>query len=116
MKRAVTWFFKNWANFSGRATRKEYWLYFFVMMGLSMVSSVTLKPYLLASQLSSLIYFFVFLIPGLAITIRRLHDIGKSGWNFLFGLIPFVGAIILLVFFCRKSQEGENRYGPSPVA
>jgi len=54
------------------------------------------------------------LIPSLAVGVRRLHDIGKSGWWLLIGLIPLVGAIVLLVFACQDSQPGTNQWGPSP--
>lgn len=53
-------------------------------------------------------------VPSLAVTVRRLHDIGRSGWWFLLGLIPIVGAIVLLVFMVTDSQAGANRYGPNP--
>jgi uncharacterized membrane protein YhaH (DUF805 family) len=53
-------------------------------------------------------------IPGLAVAVRRLHDIGKSGWNLLLCLIPLVGAIILIIWYCQPSQEGDNEYGPNP--
>ena len=54
------------------------------------------------------------LLPGLAVAIRRLHDIGKSGWFVLLALIPIVGSIILIVFYVKDSEPGENKYGPNP--
>ncbi|CCB90071.1 DUF805 domain-containing protein [Simkania negevensis] len=105
---------KNWGNFRGRARRKEYWLFFLAMIiGSIVINFLRISPF--TQMLCSLLYFFVFMIPGLAVTVRRLHDIGKSGWNILFALIPLIGPIVLLVFYCRKGQEGENRYGPSPL-
>ena len=61
-----------------------------------------------------LIYCLAIIIPGLAVGVRRLHDIGKSGWNCLIGLIPFFGWIILLVWFCKDSQAGKNKWGSNP--
>ena len=63
--------------------------------------------------LASLYNLAVF-IPGLAVSVRRLHDIGKSGWWFLILLVPFIGAIVLLIFFCLDSQPGGNKYGSNP--
>ena len=60
------------------------------------------------------LYCLAVFLPGLAVEIRRLHDVGKSGWMILIALIPFVGAIWLLVLFCLDSQPGENQYGPNP--
>ena len=55
------------------------------------------------------------LLPNLALTIRRLHDIDKSGWSILFGLIPFVGGIILLIWYLSKGTDGPNRFGDDPL-
>jgi len=60
------------------------------------------------------LYSLAVLIPSLAVTVRRLHDVGKSGWFILVGLIPLIGSIWLLVLFCTDSKPGENQYGPSP--
>jgi len=60
------------------------------------------------------IYSLLVLVPGLAVAVRRLHDIGKSGWMLLIGLIPIVGGIILLIWAASDSQPGDNQYGPNP--
>ena len=60
------------------------------------------------------IYSLAVLLPGLAVAVRRLHDIGKSGWWLLIALVPFVGAIILIVFFVKEGDPGSNEYGPNP--
>lgn len=62
----------------------------------------------------SVIYSLAVLVPSLAVIVRRLHDIGKSGGWFFISFVPFVGGIILLVFECMDSQPGENAYGPNP--
>lgn len=99
---AVKSCFGKYATFSGRANRSEYW-YFVLFTFLCGII-----PFL--GYLASL----VFLIPGIAVAVRRLHDLGKSGWNYLFVLIPLVGPILLIIWFCQPSQEGENQYGPNP--
>jgi uncharacterized membrane protein YhaH (DUF805 family) len=54
------------------------------------------------------------LLPSVAVAIRRLHDIGRTGWWYLIVLVPFVGWIVLIVFFCTKSQDGPNQWGDAP--
>lgn len=104
--------FKNYVNFKGRARRKEYWMFvlfnFIVAIVLSIIDS------LIGITILSTIYSLAVIIPSLALCFRRLHDIGKSGAWILLGLIPLVGEIILIVFFCTDSQAGENQYGPNP--
>ncbi len=111
----MEWFLKvirQYADFSGRARRKEYWMYFLfyiifylVLFAIDMV----LKIGILA-----LIYALALLIPSIAVSVRRLHDIGKSGWFILIALIPAIGAIILLIFMVTDSNPGDNQYGPNP--
>lgn len=69
---------------------------------------------LIQFQWLSVIYCLAVLVPSLAVIVRRLHDIGKSGGWFFISFVPFVGGIILLVFECMDSQPGENAYGPNP--
>jgi len=69
------------------------------------------------SVLGGILYFgyaLAVMIPSLAVTVRRLHDIGKSGWYYFIGLIPFIGGIILLVWFCQDSEAGSNQWGANP--
>ena len=92
----------NYANFSGRARRSEYWWW-------------TLFTLLWAwIPLVNLLLLLVFFIPSLAVAIRRLHDTGRSGWWILLGLIPVLGGLVLLVFYCIDSQEGANAWGLNP--
>lgn len=60
------------------------------------------------------LYFLLTFLPGLAVMVRRLHDVGKSGWMFFIALVPIIGAIWLLVLFVKDSESGENKYGPNP--
>ena len=106
-------FWSRFADFSGRSRRKDYWipmLVIFVIIGiLSGIDGMIIGMPILASLFSLAI-----IIPGLAVTIRRFHDIGRSGWAILFGFIPAVGSIILLFFMAKDSQPGQNQYGPNP--
>ncbi|WML48330.1 DUF805 domain-containing protein [Neobacillus sp. PS3-34] len=104
---------KNYTGFSGRARRKEYWMFFLVNAIISIVLSILQSVADLNNLLTGL-YSLAVLLPSIAVGIRRLHDTGRSGWWLLIALIPIVGGIILLVFTCQDSQENENQYGPNP--
>ena len=112
---------KNYVGFSGRARRKEYWMFALVStlvsIGLMIVDSVS-GTFDAASGwgLLSGIYTLAVLIPSLAVSVRRLHDRDKSGWWLLLALIPLIGAIVLLVWFVMEGEPGENRFGPDPKA
>ena len=112
----VNWYLevlKKYAVFSGRARRKEYWIFllFNIIIGLVLGGIAWLAggPDVLGS-----IYGLVVLIPGIAVSVRRLHDTDRSGWWLLIGLIPLIGTIVLLVFMAQDSQPGANQYGPNP--
>ena len=114
-KEAIVNVLTNYANFSGRARRSEYWLFCLftnvVATALSLLTAVTEASFF--SVLATLFSLAMF-IPGLAVTWRRLHDIGKSGGWYFIALIPLVGAILLLIWLATDSQSGENAYGPNP--
>jgi uncharacterized membrane protein YhaH (DUF805 family) len=103
---AVQTCLKKYADFNGRAGRPEYWWFFLgqflVMLVLGMVSETL-----------SLIAMLGLLLPGLAVGVRRMHDIGKSGWLILIGLIPFIGWLVLLYFFVQPSGPA-NDFGAGP--
>lgn len=101
----------QYAGFSGRARRSEYWYFFLFNFVVSMVASVVDAA--LHSVVLGLIVTLGLILPTLAVGVRRLHDIGRSGWWLLIGLIPLVGAIVLIVFACTDSEPGPNRFGPS---
>jgi len=105
---------KNYVNFKGRARRREYWgfalFYTLVLFALALAGDILGDENGAIVSLYSLATF----LPALAVLFRRLHDIGKSGWFWLFGLIPLVGWIIILIWVCKDSQQGENKYGPNP--
>jgi len=109
----------KYAVFEGRARRKEYW--FFILFNI-LISSVlgtadwimgTFNPQTGVGLFGGL-YMIAILIPGLAVTVRRLHDTGRSGWWFLITLIPLLGGLVLLYFVVSDSDSGQNEYGPSP--
>ena len=103
---------KKYVVFSGRARRKEYWMFtlfsFIVDVVLVVIDSF------IGMQILSGVYALAVLLPTLAVAARRLHDTGRSGWWLLFGIIPVVGWITLLVFMCLDGEQGENKYGYNP--
>ena len=119
----MAWYLLAWqraTDFSGRSRRKEYW-YFQLFNGIVMIFlglfavafSDQGKPAMIPFGLM-FTYGFVVFVPSLAVTIRRLHDIGKSGWWYLIAFVPFLGGIILFVFTLLDSDPDRNKYGPNP--
>jgi len=110
---------KKYAAFSGRARRKEYWYFFLfniiIHIVLAVIDSIT-GSFSLEAGIGLLggIYALAVLIPGVAVTVRRLHDTERSGWWFLIALVPLIGAIVLLVFLVQDSKPGQNQYGANP--
>lgn len=104
--------FSKYAVFSGRARRSEYW--WFVLFSFLVGIVVSIIDQIIGNAILQLIVSLALLLPSLAVAARRLHDTGRTGWWLLLGLIPLVGAIVLLVFMCMDSQPGQNAYGPSP--
>lgn len=106
----------KYAEFSGRAQRAEYWYFvlfnFLIGLGLTVVGSIIFTKGV--GQGLNTLYSLAVLIPSLAVGVRRLHDIGKSGWWLFLMLIPLVGPIWLLVLMVTDSNPGDNKYGPNP--
>jgi uncharacterized membrane protein YhaH (DUF805 family) len=111
----MNWFIdgitKNYANFNGRARRKEYWMYVLFSSILTVIAIIIDK--MIGSPLLAILTLALFL-PNLAVTVRRLHDTSKSGWWVLLQFIPFIGAIIIIVFCVQDSTPGSNQYGENP--
>ena len=110
---------KQYADFSGRARRKEYWM--FVLFNMIFAIVAMILDNILGIAIEDVgygplygLYVLAILIPGLAVVVRRLHDVGKSGWMILIALIPLIGAIWLLVLMVTDSNPGENEYGQNP--
>ncbi len=109
---------KKYADFSGRARRKEYWFYILFYVIIAVVLSIIDGIIMGSSGIGILtaIYMLAVLLPTLAVTVRRLHDIGKSGWWYLIVLIPLIGGIWLLILLLQDSQPATNAWGPNPKA
>lgn len=120
---------QNYTVFSGRSTRSEYW--FFVLFNFIFAIAAMIIDNILGTTFKMdtingamripygyiyLLYALAVFLPGLALTVRRLHDVGKSGWFILIGLIPIVGAIWLLVLMVTDSDPRDNKYGPNPYS
>jgi uncharacterized membrane protein YhaH (DUF805 family) len=106
--------FGNYVNFSGRAIRSEYWYWaLFTTIG-------TFVTYLFdratGVPITEPLFSLATLLPGLAVLVRRLHDLDRTGWWVLLIFIPLIGAIVLIVWFCMKGTEGPNRFGPDRFA
>ena len=109
---AIKFGFNGYFDFSGRSSRSEYWWFLLFFMVVSFVVP------LLDSTQSGLISILAVLglyIPVLAVQVRRLHDINRSGWWILISFVPLVGAILLLVWHCSKGTQGDNRFGTDPL-
>ena len=124
---------KQYVDFSGRARRREYWM--FVLINVYWLRRVALSTHTLlgtggfratsgggsfyaANSLGLLsgLYTLAVLLPSIAVTVRRLHDTDRTGWWILLGFIPIIGGIVLLVFYVLEGTRGPNRYGPDPKA
>ena len=130
----MEWYLKvmrdNYTNFSGRARRKEYWMftlvYVIISTGCTVLDNVLGTVFMMdAGPLGEIsmgygwaytICVLIHFIPGLALAVRRLHDVGKSGWFYLIFLIPFIGPVWLLVLFCLEGKKEDNKYGSNPKA
>jgi uncharacterized membrane protein YhaH (DUF805 family) len=111
---------KKYVEFSGRARRKEFWMFVLINFAISVVLSIIDRVIGTDSAngggLLQSIYGLAVLLPSIAVAVRRLHDTNRSGWWILIGLIPLVGTIILIVFYATDGDAGDNKYGPDPKA
>jgi uncharacterized membrane protein YhaH (DUF805 family) len=105
--------FKKYAVFSGRAQRAEYW-YFFIFYFVVLLVILAFEP--MGSGKISGPFSLLMLLPALAVSARRMHDIGKSGWMILINLIPLIGQIWFFVLAITNSNPGTNKFGPNPKA
>ncbi|OCG34043.1 DUF805 domain-containing protein [Gilliamella sp. Gris1-4] len=113
----MNWFIdcitKNYANFNGRARRKEYWMFILFYIILTFITIIIDKMIGSPLAITAILVLALFL-PSLAVTVRRLHDTSKSGWWILLQFIPYIGGIIILVFCVMDSTPGSNQYGENP--
>ncbi|NDW23134.1 DUF805 domain-containing protein [Alteromonas hispanica] len=104
---------KHYADFTGRARRTEYWMFFLFYIIFYVVCATI--SYALGFEALTAIFSLALLIPSLSVGARRLHDTGRTGWWQLLNLIPIIGTIVLIIFFAQDSSE-DNKYGPNPKA
>lgn len=104
---------EHYADFKGRARRKEYWMFTLINLIIAVVLGIV--GGLIKFPFISTIYGLAVLLPGVAVGVRRLHDLGKSGWLLLLGLIPLVN-FYLLYLFCLEGEKTTNAWGPDPKA
>lgn len=107
----------KFADFSGRARRREYWTFALVNCLIAMlllILGLAFGEDSPASNIMVTIFYLIMLVPNLSVSVRRLHDIGKSGWYMFLSLIPLIGGLILLVWALMDSEPGENQYGENP--
>ena len=115
---------RKFADFNGRARRSEYWLFYLfsvvVSFVLGFVGNMVLggadpsNPFAAGGFILQMIWALILLVPSIAVGVRRLHDTDRSGWWLLIALIPFIGAIVLIVFFVFDGTPGPNKFGPDP--
>jgi uncharacterized membrane protein YhaH (DUF805 family) len=110
---AISSGFSNYVNFAGRACRSEYWYWIlFYFIGYVVTGLIDLA---IGYQVTTGLFGLAILLPSLAVTVRRLHDLDRTGWWIFLSLIPIIGWIILLIWYCTKGTEGPNRFGPDPL-
>ena len=113
----MEWYLKalrQYSDFDGRARRMEFWMFALFNWLIGGVLMVVDRFVFEQSYGLSTLYSLAVLIPGIALSVRRLHDVGKSGWMLLIALIPIIGAIWLIVLYLSDSEPDANEYGASP--
>jgi uncharacterized membrane protein YhaH (DUF805 family) len=110
---AISAGFSNYVNFSGRASRSEFWFWILFGVILSIIGNVI--DAVIGIPVISAVVALVLLLPNISISIRRLHDIDRTGWWFLL-VLTIIGSILLIVWACFKGTSGPNTYGPDPLA
>ncbi|HEX5436447.1 MAG TPA: DUF805 domain-containing protein [Gemmatimonadaceae bacterium] len=108
----------KYADFSGRSRRMEYWMFALMNIVISIAIAIVMaiaggRNSVMPGLIMGCYSLFVF-IPSIAVAVRRLHDIGRSGWWLFIGFIPLLGGIVLLIFSLQDSEPGPNEYGPNP--
>lgn len=112
--------YRRYADFEGRSSRAEYWLFALFLwltvlaaeLVASLAGAIGGKILEAVVMLPAALFLLASLVPGIAVAIRRLHDTGRSGWWLLISFIPFIGGLVLLVFYCLPGTPGSNRFGP----
>ena len=128
----MEWYLKvmrdNYANFKGRARRKEYWMYtliftvllialmtiMFSVLSFSDETGIETGPSVYLTVILVIVFLFAHFIPTIALTVRRLHDTGKSGWWYLIVFVPYLGNFVIFIFTLIDGDRGDNKYGSNP--
>ncbi len=110
---AVSACFSKYATFIGRARRSEYWYFVLFQILVNVVANAV--DHAMGSHVVSVLVDLVLFLPWLAVAVRRLHDVDKSGWWLLVGFIPVIGWLLLFIWVCTKGTLGPNRFGPDPL-
>jgi len=114
-QQAVQSVFSKYFQFSDRAPRSEYWYWvLFLFVGGFLISLADSFVFGAGKPLSTVFTLATF-IPGIAVAVRRLHDTGRTGWLLLIGLIPLLGFVLLLIWFCTRGEDGTNDFGHDPL-
>ncbi|WP_411343743.1 DUF805 domain-containing protein [Paenibacillus sp. WLX1005] len=111
----MKWFLyvlKHYATFTGRASRTEFWM-FALFNALFAIACLIIDNILGTERILYAVYMLAVLVPTIAVSVRRLHDIGRTGWWYLLNFVPF-GAFVILVFDCLPSEPADNQYGIHP--
>ena len=103
---------KQYADFNGRARRSEYW--YFTLFNILISFAIGFISALIGLPSLGALYSLAVLIPGIAVAVRRMHDVGKSGWILLVALIPIIGSIYIVILAVTDGDAGDNKYGPNP--
>lgn len=118
------WFSKSmnqYADFKGRARRMEYWMFQLftqlILFAIAIFAIIQGAPehHSTFVTIIGMLYIAIILVPSLSVSVRRLHDVGISGWVLLIAVIPYLGGLVLLILFCVPGSKGPNKYGPDPM-
>jgi uncharacterized membrane protein YhaH (DUF805 family) len=104
----------NYATFTGRARRSEFWFFWLFNLAAHVVAGLLDEALLGGASVLNAIVSLGLLLPNLAVSVRRLHDVGRSGWWLLIGFVPLVGIVVLLIWYVSHGEDGPNRFGPDP--
>ena len=105
---------KKFADFGGRSRRKEFWLFWLINMAINFVLSFLTAKLGVVGTIITGIFGLAILVPSLAVAIRRMHDIGKSGWWICINFVPLIGTIWYIVLAAKDSEAGNNQWGAYP--
>jgi len=110
---AISTCFSKYVTFDGRAARPEYWYWVLFAVVASLVLAII--DHALSFGVLQILFVLATFLPGLAVLIRRLHDVDRSGWWWLIAFVPVVGVILLIVWLCQPGTPGPNRFAPAPA-